>query len=56
MPHAQQLAYKLIADPECFDLDAWLRLGDPELRAPNRVTMDEVEEWVSRLSSSIRSR
>lgn len=56
MPHAQQLAYKLIADPEGFDLQAWLRLGDPELRAPNRVTMDEVNEWAARLSSSIGSR
>lgn len=49
MPHARQLAFKLIADPAHFDLDAWLRLKDPELHAPERVTMREVRGWVSRL-------
>ena len=42
MPHAKQLAVKLIKDFEHFDLYEWLRIRDPELRAPERVTMDEV--------------
>jgi 5-methylcytosine-specific restriction endonuclease McrA len=46
MPHAQQLAVKLIRDPENYNLDAWLRLRDPELRAPNRVTQNEVDNFV----------
>ena len=44
MPHAQQLAHKLHFDPDNFDLEAWLRVRDPELRAPNRVTYGEVAE------------
>jgi hypothetical protein len=52
MPHAKQLAFKLIADPCHFDLDTWLRLKDPELHAPGRVTMQEVRGWVSRLKST----
>lgn len=42
MPHAEQLAIKLVKDADHFDLDAWLRIKDPELRAPDRVTMDDV--------------
>jgi len=42
MDHARQLAVKLIRDPEYFDLWAWLRLRDPQLNAPDRVTMDEI--------------
>lgn len=42
MPHARQLAYKYIHDPDNFNLDRWLRLKDPELRAPDRVTEEEV--------------
>lgn len=53
MPHAKQLAYKLIADPLHFDLPSWLMLRDPELRAPNRVMMSEVEEWARRLRTSL---
>ena len=49
MPHAQQLAYKKEYDPERFDLEQWLRLRDPELRAPNRVTTEEVAEWSRKL-------
>ena len=45
MLHAEQLAHKLKADPEHFDLDAWLRLRDPDLKAPKRVCMDDIEEW-----------
>ncbi len=41
-PHAWQLACKLIRDPECFDLDNWLRLRDRELRAPERVTLADI--------------
>jgi len=43
MSHAMQLAVKWVNDPDNFDLDAWLRLRDPELRAPDRVTMEDVE-------------
>ena len=45
MGHAEQLAYKLRCDPEHFDLDAWLRLRDPELRAPQRVRMEDIEVY-----------
>ena len=43
MKHAEQLAIKWQADPLHFDLDLWLRLRDPDLRAPLRVTMEDVE-------------
>ena len=43
MSHAEQLAVKWVNDPDNFDLDAWLRLRDPDLRAPTRVTMEDVE-------------
>jgi hypothetical protein len=46
MEAPKQLAYKFIADPDDFHLMHWLRLRDPLLRAPNRVTMDEVLAWV----------
>lgn len=42
MPHARQLAYKYIKDIENYDLESWLRLRDPDLKAPNRVMEDEV--------------
>jgi hypothetical protein len=46
MPHARQLAYKLHWDPQCYNLQEWLRLKDPELNAPKRVTTFEVlVEW-----------
>lgn len=47
MPHATQLAYKLLADPEHYHLNTWLRLRDEALRAPNRVTQEEVNQAVS---------
>lgn len=43
MPHSDQLAVKMVADPENYNLEAWLRLKDPQLRAPNRVTQSEVD-------------
>jgi len=46
MEHARQLAFKLIRDPENFDLMGWLAIKDPGLRAPERVTMDEIREQV----------
>lgn len=49
MPHARQLAYKYIHDILHYDLESWLRIKDPELRAPNRVTEDEVMEYVYEL-------
>lgn len=50
MPHARQLAYKYIHDILHYDLEEWLRIKDPELRAPNRVTEDEVMEHVYSLT------
>lgn len=41
---AAQLALKLVRDPAHFDIQAWLRIRDPELRAPDRVTMAEIAE------------
>jgi hypothetical protein len=51
MPHARQLAYKYMHDHESYDLQEWLKLRDPDLRAPNRVTQDEVDEWIQKLSA-----
>lgn len=42
MAHAPQLAYKLVTDPEHFNLNDWLRLRDPELKAPDRVTLADI--------------
>ena len=50
MPHAKQLAYKYIHDILHYDLNAWLKVKDPELRAPNRVMEDEVMEYVFNLT------
>lgn len=52
MPHAKQLAYKKLHDPLHFNLSAWLLIGDPELRAPNRVTEQEIDEWTAEISRS----
>jgi len=49
MPHAKQLAYKYIHDRDTFDLERWLRLRDPELKAPQRVTEQEVMSHVNEL-------
>lgn len=49
MPHAKQLAYKQKWDPRHYDLEAWLRLRDPELKAPERVTQAEVDEFLRRM-------
>lgn len=46
MPHAEQLAYKAMMDPECYDLEKWLRIRDPGLRAPERVTQEEVDRFL----------
>ncbi len=53
MPHARQLAHKLVCDPDHYDLEAWLRLRDPELMAPNRVTQAEVAEWIPVISKAL---
>lgn len=52
MPHARQLAHKLYWDAESFDLAAWLRLRDPELKAPRRVTLAEVVRELVALARS----
>lgn len=44
MPHARQLAVKLLKDAEHFDLSAWLKIKDPELRAPERVTLRDISQ------------
>lgn len=49
MKHDQQLAVKAIRDWPHYDLQAWLRLRDPELAAPERVTEREVLAWVLKL-------
>ena len=46
MPHAKQLAVKLIQDPGCFDLKEWLSVKP---RAPNYVTMEEIMGYVKEL-------
>ena len=33
------------ADRDHFALDSWLRLRDPELRAPHRVRMEDIEVY-----------
>lgn len=42
MPHAKQLAYKQLSDPDHYDLEEWLMVKDLILRAPDRVTQAEV--------------
>lgn len=54
MPHARQLAVKFIKDRANYDLEAWLRLRDPELKAPNRVTQSEVDGFVELLRLDVR--
>lgn len=54
MPHAEQLAWKFHSDPECYDLDVWLRIKDPTLRAPNRVTQAEVDYFVVKIRLNMR--
>lgn len=53
MPHHKQLAYKLLADPKNYDLDSWLKIRDPDLRAPIRVTQQEVDESVETLNGEL---
>jgi len=53
MPHHRQLAYKLLADPKNYDLDSWLKIRDPDLRAPIRVTQQEVDEAVEALNGEL---
>jgi hypothetical protein len=42
MPHARQLAYKIIYDTHNFEIEGWLKLKDPELKAPRRVELKEI--------------
>ena len=42
MPHAKQLAYKIIYDTHNFEIENWLKLKDPELRAPDRVNVRDI--------------
>lgn len=46
MPAAQQLACKLVCDPTHFNLDEWLRVRDPELKAPERVTFSDIAQFL----------
>jgi len=49
MPHAKQLAYKQKHDPEHYDLEEWLRLRDPDLKAPDRVTQEEIDKEMEQI-------
>jgi len=46
MDHAKQLAYKFLYDKLHYNLEQWLKIRDPELRAPKRVTQEEVDEYI----------
>jgi hypothetical protein len=46
MSHAEQLAVKWKKDKQNFNLEDWLRLRDPDLRAPHRVTLEEIGEYL----------
>lgn len=46
MPHAKQLAIKLISDPDHFNLKAWLSIKP---RPSSYVTMEEVMEEVRKM-------
>jgi hypothetical protein len=57
LDHVVQLAVKRDRDFSSYDLQAWLRIRDPELRAPNRITQEEVDAVVLNLpktSSGLR--
>ena len=56
MPHAKQLAVKWIADRMNYDLEGWIRLRDPHLLAPKRVTQQEVDSSIEELSRRIQRR
>jgi hypothetical protein len=56
MAHTDQLAIKKVKDPEYYDLQKWLRISDPELKAPRRVTEEEVSEAVVRIFGSCGKR
>jgi hypothetical protein len=49
MPHPKQLAFKYLYDQGNFNRESWLRIRDAELRAPNRVTQEEIETYISQL-------
>lgn len=51
MPHARQLAVKFLVDREHYDLEEWLKLRDPGLRAPLRVTEKMVAAEVEDLAA-----
>ncbi len=47
MPHEAQLAVKLVADGKHFNLTEWLRIKDPELRAPERITFEDIAIYLA---------
>jgi hypothetical protein len=47
MAHSRQLAVKLVMDPEHFDLETWLKIRDPSLNAPTRVTLRDIVEHLA---------
>ena len=51
-PHEKQLACKLLCDPDWFNLEDWLRIADPELRAPERVSLRDVVRYL-RIDESV---
>lgn len=49
LSHAVQLAVKLLRNPTAYDLQSWLKISDPDLRAPLRVTQKEVDKEAKKL-------
>ena len=46
MDKAKQLRVKMEKDAEHYSLECFLRIADPTLRAPNRITQEEVNAVV----------
>lgn len=46
MPIVEQLRVKMEMDFENYCLESFLRIADPELKAPNRITQEEVDAVV----------
>jgi hypothetical protein len=55
MDHPAQLSVKLLRDPDHFNLPEWLMLRDPELRAPLRVRMRDVVQYLRLIGGSSHS-
>lgn len=61
MRHKQQLAYKWLNDPSGWEsiddfVRAWLRVRDPQVVAPRRVTADEILDACMPIADEIAAR